>query len=201
MSSAFVLIGRSRIVSLLAAFVFSQAYAADMVKMPPDDARALMQRQSRFFRGGIGARAHEPRNIVLHMYNHDGTEIHWTDTSKTVEVYFTIAGNPDASPNDCVPRGIMETELQEGGAHFTNHANISTVAGCLPNDCSVLSGTTGLLKLKPHTAYSWQARLIAVYDWEEYNGSSYRCTGEANRWPGRWEQIGAAPGYFSFFTP
>lgn len=164
------------------------------------DTRKLLEQQHNFFR--VTLLRHEPKNVSVEQLSHDGTPIPWAGTAKTNRVVLRVGGDPDPSPNICPPRGIVEFEIREGHEQFTYQPNLpSPVAACLPNDCTRLVGAT-LVALKPKTAYKWQARLVAIYDWMECTNSGCRCTGEANRWPGFWNQIGLpVPGYFSFYTP
>ncbi|MBM7487692.1 hypothetical protein ACVWWI_006750 [Bradyrhizobium sp. USDA 3686] len=129
------------------------------------DAPKLLERQRCFF--GITLLRHEPKNVSVEQMSHDGTQIPWAGTAKTNRVVLRVGGDPDPSPNICPPRGIVEFEIREGHEQFTYQPNIlSPVAGCLPNDCSRLVGATAVT-LQPKTAYKWQARLVAIYDWME----------------------------------
>ncbi|WP_322416023.1 hypothetical protein [Mesorhizobium huakuii] len=152
--------------------------------------------------------AHEPKNITLGQFNHDGTTIFWTNTSKTRTVYFMSHSEMDAQPNGCPVCATWEIELRAWHVgdtpHFKFQPTMTVNGGCSASGDPTPSFDigTGFLNLDPDTYYAWQARIAVNYEWLNLSGDGAHCEIRNTIFRSDWQQIGIPTyGYISFKTP
>jgi hypothetical protein len=99
----------------------------------------------------------------------------------------------------------LEVEFRRGYDSFVYQPTepVFLEQQCPPRTPCTVSFTRRLVdSLSPGTAYKWQARVRANYDWANYTNGQLTCGPVYRVYESGWEQIGSfGPGYFSFRTP
>jgi len=149
---------------------------------------------------------HEPKNVTIGQFNHDGTSIFWSNTSKTTTVYFMSHSEMDAQPNGCGVCASWEIELRAWHVgdtpRFKFQPTMTVNGGCAYDAHPSFDISTGFLNLEPNTYYAWQARMVANYEWLNLSPGEHYCELRDSKFRSDWERIGyPVYGYISFKTP
>jgi hypothetical protein len=149
------------------------------------------------------------------------TPIPWGGISRTHGVRLVLSASVDIpSQNPCLPlawvdyevvRGVIGTPPAPGYVEFSNQPNAGTSARCPgpPESprCDQPQRTAAIDYSAEHGAYSWQARMVAIYSTAHVTLNPYRytCGPESLQYSSDWVLApGPFPGgygWYSFLPP